>query len=65
MDEKDILKWANRRVRGTGSLLQITSFKDLTLRNGVFILQLLRAVAEECVDAAEILPGSSFLNFTI
>ena len=88
MNEKDILKWANRRVRGTGSLLQISSFKDLTLRNGVFILQarmcsrsparrhashppapalapthlppqLLRAIAEECVDAAEILPGGT------
>ena len=39
--------------------LQIGSFRDPQLRNGVFILQLLRAVAPECVQADEILPGKN------
>ena len=60
MDEKDIRRWANKKVAEGGfPHLQIGSFRDPQLRNGVFILQLLRAVAPECVQADEILPGKN------
>ena len=58
-DEKDILAWANRKVAGAGSPLQISSLRDPSLRSGVFLLTLLRAVAPECVDAAEVLGGTT------
>jgi hypothetical protein len=44
-----------QRVRGTGSPLQIKKPSDVTLRNGVYLLQLEHAVAPECVNTEEIL----------
>ena len=37
----------------------LSSWKDKTLKTGVALLELLRAVAPECVDAAEVLRGES------
>ena len=38
---------------------------DPSLRTGVFLLQLLGAVALECVDAAEVLPGATERECTL
>ena len=37
----------------------IRSFKDASIRSGVFICKLLRAVGPECVDADLILKGAT------
>jgi len=55
--EADILTWANSRVRDVDSRLGVRSLSDPSLRSGVFVLQLVRAVAPECVVPAHILPG--------
>lgn len=60
ISDKDVIRWANVRVRTAGSPLQIHKASDVTLRNGVYLLQLEHAVAPESVDMAEILePATS------
>ena len=75
MDERDILCWANYRVRTGAStaasggapsssadcseVLQVRRFADPALTSGVFMLQLLTAVGAECVNATAVLPGAT------
>ena len=75
MDERDILCWANYRVRTAAStaasggapsssadrseVLQVRRFADPALTSGVFMLQLLTAVGAECVNATAVLPGAT------
>ena len=59
ISDNDVIRWANKCVRESGSQLQIRKPSDVTLRNGVFLLQLEHAVAPECVAAEEILDGSA------
>ena len=40
----------------------LSSWKDKTLKTGVALLELLRAVAPECVDAEEILDGATAIE---
>ena len=62
ISDRDVIRWANLRVRGSGSRLQIKKPSDVTLRNGVYLLQLEHAVAPECVSADEMLDGSTALE---
>ena len=59
MGEAELREWANGKAAGAGCAVQIASFKDGSLRDGVFILHVLLGVAPECVDAALILPGGT------
>jgi len=59
MGERDILAWANCTVAREDAALRVNSFSDASLRSGVFILKLARAVAPECVETSEILAGDS------
>lgn len=48
--DDDILKWANSMVKQRNSSLQMSSFKDQSLKNGQFMLELLAAIAPSIVD---------------
>ncbi|CAN6922708.1 unnamed protein product, partial [Brassica oleracea] len=50
MTDADILSWANRKVRTMGRKSQIESFKDKSLSNGLFFLDLLWAVEPRVVN---------------
>lgn len=50
MTDGDILKWANSKVKGTGRSSQIESFRDKSLSNGIFFLDLLSAVEPRVVN---------------
>ncbi|XP_010913959.1 fimbrin-4 [Elaeis guineensis] len=48
--DADILNWANRKVKSTGRTSQIQSFKDKSISNGIFFLELLSAVEPRVVN---------------
>ncbi|KAE9606376.1 putative dystrophin [Lupinus albus] len=50
ISDADILKWANRKVNSTGRTSHIESFKDKSLSNGLFFLDLLSAVEPRVVN---------------
>ncbi|KAF1864258.1 hypothetical protein Lal_00048823 [Lupinus albus] len=50
ISDADILKWANRKVKSTGRTSHIESFKDKSLSNGLFFLELLSAVEPRVVN---------------
>ena len=44
VEEADIRAWANRKARQQGCAVQLASFRDPALADGVFILHCLHAV---------------------
>uniref|UniRef100_A0A0D9VKA9 Calponin-homology (CH) domain-containing protein n=1 Tax=Leersia perrieri TaxID=77586 RepID=A0A0D9VKA9_9ORYZ len=48
--DADILKWANSKVKASGKTSQMESFKDKSLSNGLFFLELLSAVQPRVVN---------------
>ncbi|KAF0928937.1 hypothetical protein E2562_011033, partial [Oryza meyeriana var. granulata] len=48
--DADILVWANNKVKESGKTSRIESFKDKSIANGVFFLELLSAVQRRVVD---------------
>ena len=54
MDERDILGWANFQFEQAGCEGRVRSFRDPALRSGVFVLEVLRAVAPECVAGSQV-----------
>ncbi|KAL0904742.1 hypothetical protein M5K25_026886 [Dendrobium thyrsiflorum] len=48
--DTDILNWANRKVKSSGRTSQIESFKDKSLSNGIFFLELLSSVEPRVVN---------------
>ncbi|XP_047079751.1 fimbrin-5-like [Lolium rigidum] len=48
--DSDILIWANNKVKESGKTSQIESFKDKSISDGVFFLELLSAVKRTVVD---------------
>uniref|UniRef100_A0A804U8I3 Calponin-homology (CH) domain-containing protein n=1 Tax=Zea mays TaxID=4577 RepID=A0A804U8I3_MAIZE len=50
MTDADILIWANSKVKESGKNSHIESFKDKTIADGVFFLELLSAVQSRVVD---------------
>jgi len=57
--DNDIIKWANDTVSGSGKSTRMESFKDSSLRNGVFILDLLAAVRPNVIDFDLVTDGQS------
>nr|XP_043619271.1 fimbrin-1-like [Erigeron canadensis] len=53
--DADILKWANKKVKNT----QMESFKDKSLSNGIFFLELLSAVEPRVVNWNLVTKGES------
>lgn len=52
IDESEIVQWANRRVQLTGKLSNFRDFKDKSLSSGVFLLDLLQAIAPGSLNPA-------------
>ncbi|XP_022753076.1 fimbrin-1-like isoform X2 [Durio zibethinus] len=57
--DADIINWANRKVNSTGRTTQIESFKDKSLSNGLFFLELLSAVEPRVVNWNLVTKGES------
>ncbi|KAL0000686.1 hypothetical protein SO802_014467 [Lithocarpus litseifolius] len=57
--DADILNWANNKVKSTGRSSHIDSFKDKSLSNGIFFLQLLSAVEARVVNWNLVTKGES------
>ncbi|PIA38305.1 hypothetical protein AQUCO_02800172v1 [Aquilegia coerulea] len=59
MTDADILKWANTKVKSTGRTSKMESFRDKTLSNGIFFLELLSAVEPRVVNWNVVTKGES------
>lgn len=57
--DNDILKWANKKVKSTGRLSQMESFKDKKLSSGLFFLELLSSVEPRVVNWNLVSKGES------
>ncbi|XAR60893.1 hypothetical protein NMG60_11034433 [Bertholletia excelsa] len=59
LTDADILKWANSKVRNLRGHSQMASFKDKSLSNGIFFLQLLSAVEPRSVNWSLVTKGEN------
>ncbi|XP_015163663.1 fimbrin-1-like [Solanum tuberosum] len=57
--DADILAWANKKVKNTGRTSKMESFKDKSLSNGLFFLELLSAVEPRVVNWNLVTKGES------
>ncbi|GAB4846070.1 fimbrin [Ancistrocladus abbreviatus] len=57
--DADILYWANHKVKSTGRKSHMESFKDKSLSNGLFFLELLSAVEPRVVNWNLVTKGES------
>ncbi|KAL9263075.1 Fimbrin-1-like protein [Drosera capensis] len=57
--DSDILCWANQKVKSTGRRSRMESFKDKSLGNGLFFLELLSAVEPRVVNWNLVTKGES------
>ena len=57
--DKEIIAWANEKVKGSGKNSSIKSFQDSSLGNGIFLLDLCAAVGPGAVDPAVVTSGST------
>ncbi|XP_015169174.1 fimbrin-5 [Solanum tuberosum] len=57
--DADILNWANKKVKSAGRKSQIDSFKDKSLSNGMFFLELLSAVEPRVVNWSVVTKGET------
>ncbi|CAH9109746.1 unnamed protein product [Cuscuta epithymum] len=55
--DTDILEWANTKVRKSGSQSRMASFKDKSLSDGIFFLELLSAVYPRAVNWSMVAKG--------
>ncbi|KAJ4847949.1 Fimbrin-2 [Turnera subulata] len=55
--DTDILRWANTKVSDSGSQSRMASFKDKSLSDGVFFLELLSAVQPRAVNWSLVTKG--------
>ncbi|GLU08046.1 hypothetical protein SLE2022_249750 [Rubroshorea leprosula] len=57
--DADILEWANTKVRNSGNQSRMHSFKDKSLSDGIFFLELLSAVQPRAVNWSLVTKGVS------
>jgi len=57
--DADIVAWANDKVKSAGKHSTMSSFKDPSLRNSLFFLDLLSACRDSLVDASLVTDGVS------
>ncbi|KAG1327304.1 Fimbrin-5 [Cocos nucifera] len=50
ISDADILNWANNKVKKSGKTTQMESFKEKSLSNGIFFLELLSAVKPRVIN---------------
>lgn len=56
--DSDMVRWANDRVSASGKATKMDSFKDASLRNSHFFLDLLNTI-RNCVNYELVTPGES------
>ncbi|CAA6670826.1 unnamed protein product [Spirodela intermedia] len=59
MTDVDILNWANNKVKDSGRASQMESFKDKSLSNGIFFLELLSSVEQRVVNWKVVTKGET------
>ncbi|XP_057512492.1 fimbrin-2-like isoform X1 [Actinidia eriantha] len=59
LTDADILEWANSKVRTSGSHSHMASFKDKSLSDGIFFLELLSAVEPRAVNWSLVTKGEN------
>jgi len=57
--DKDIIKWANNKVAQAGLKATMKSFKSRSLSNGVFLLNLMRAIEPRAINEELITEGKT------
>ncbi|KAI3865228.1 hypothetical protein MKX03_012818 [Papaver bracteatum] len=57
--DADILNWANAKVKNAGKTSQMRSFKDKSLSDGIFFLELLSAVEPRVVNWSLVTKGET------
>ncbi|KAL3367435.1 hypothetical protein AABB24_011927 [Solanum stoloniferum] len=57
--DADILEWSNSKVRNSGSKSRMASFKDRSLSDGIFFLELLSAVHPRAVNWSLVTKGET------
>ncbi|XP_057440866.1 fimbrin-5-like [Lotus japonicus] len=57
--DADILNWANNKVKKAGRTSEMDSFKDKSLSNGIFFLELLSAVEPRVVNWSLVTKGET------
>lgn len=57
--DADILEWSNSKVRNSGSKSRMASFKDKSLSDGIFFLELLSAVHPRAVNWSLVTKGEN------
>lgn len=57
--DDEVISWANEQVEKSGKDTRITSFKDSSLANGLFLLDLLAAVEGRLINPEIVTPGSN------
>jgi plastin-1 len=59
MSENKIVEWANEKVVSAGKLNRVKHFKDSSLKNSKFLLDLVASIEPRAVENQLILSGSS------
>jgi len=57
--DEDIVQWANDKVRSSGKSTTMESFKDKSLSDSLFIMDLLHACQPDSVDYSLVTPGKT------
>jgi len=57
--DKDIIKWANDKVKSIGHTGTMKSFRAKSLSSGIFLLALMRAIEPRAINEELITPGST------
>ncbi|KAL5207002.1 hypothetical protein ABZP36_031437 [Zizania latifolia] len=57
ISDTDILVWANNKIKESGKTSHIESFKDKSIANGMFFIELLSAVQRRVVDWSMVKKG--------
>ncbi|KAK6092451.1 fimbrin [Batrachochytrium dendrobatidis] len=57
--DSDIVKWANDAVKASGKSSTMSSFKDPSLHNGIFLLDLLQAIKKGIVNSELVTNGAT------
>jgi hypothetical protein len=65
ISDPEIIAWANETVKNAGKNIKITSFHDPTLKDGIFILELINAVRPGAIDVALYENGSDDKSYLL
>lgn len=60
ISDDHIVKWANEKVAGAGKSAKMKSFKDTTLKNSLFLMELVAAIEPRAVNWELVVRGDSF-----